>query len=136
MVAVGKAFTVIVIVVVVAHVGAAVDVGVNVYVVVDVLFNAGDQLPAMELFEVVGNALKVPPEQIAATWVNVGVVNGFTVIVIVVVVAHVGDAVDVGVNVYVVVAVLFKAGDHVPEILFVEVVGRGDSVLPEQIAET
>jgi hypothetical protein len=32
--------------------------------------------------------------------------------------------------------VLFKAGDHVPEILFVEVVGRGDSVLPEQIAET
>ena len=99
MVAVGKGFTVIVIVVVVAHVGDAVDVGVNVYVVVAVLFNAGDQLPAILLFDVDGKALNVPPEQIAGTWVNVGVVNGFTVIVIVVVVAHVGDAVDVGVKV-------------------------------------
>ncbi len=79
MVAVGKAFTVIVIVVVVAHVGAAVDVGVNVYVVIAVLFNAGDQLPAILLVDVVGNALNVAPEQIAGTCVNVGVVNGFTV---------------------------------------------------------
>jgi hypothetical protein len=31
--------------------------------------------------------------------------------------------------------VLFKAGDHVPETLFVEVVGSGDSVLPEQTAD-
>jgi hypothetical protein len=98
-VAVGKAFTVIVIVDVVAHVGAAVDVGVNVYVVVAVLFKAGDQLPEMLFADVVGNALNVAPEQIEATCVNVGVVNGFTVIVIVVVVAQVGDAVDVGVNV-------------------------------------
>ncbi len=66
-VAVGKAFTVIVIVDVVAHVGDAVDVGVNVYVVVAVLFNAGDHVPEMLLFDVVGNAFIVPPEQIGAT---------------------------------------------------------------------
>ena len=91
--------TVIVIVVVVAHVGAAVDVGVKVYVVVAVLFIAGDHVPTILLFDVVGNALKLPPEQIAATCVNVGVVSGFTVMVIVVLIAHVGEAVDVGVNV-------------------------------------
>ena len=53
--------TVIVIVVVVAHVGAAVEVGVNVYVVVAVLFIAGDHVPTILLFDVVGNALKLPP---------------------------------------------------------------------------
>ena len=79
-VAVGKAFTVIdIVVVVVAQVGDAVDVGVNVYVVVAVLFKAGDQLPEMLFVDVVGNALNVAPEQIEATCVNVGVVNGFTV---------------------------------------------------------
>ena len=66
---------------------------------VAVLFMAGDQLPTMLFVDVVGSALNVAPEQIAGTWVNVGVVNGFTVILIVVVVAHVGVAVDVGVNV-------------------------------------
>ncbi len=69
-------------VVVVAHVGDAVDVGVKVYVVVAVLFNAGDQLPAILLVDVVGNALNVAPEQIAETCVNVGIVNGFTVTVV------------------------------------------------------
>ena len=63
------------------------------------LLMAGDQLPAMLFVDVVGSALNVAPEQIAGTCVNVGVVNGFTVILIVVVVAHVGVAVDVGVNV-------------------------------------
>ena len=135
-VAVGKAFTVIVIVLLVAHVGAAVDVGVNVYVVVTVLFKAGDQDPEILLFDVVGNALNVPPEQIAATCVNVGVVNGFTVIDIVVVVAHEGDAVDVGVKVYVVVTVLFKAGDQDPEIPLFDVVSNALKVPPEQIAGT
>ena len=38
-----------------------------------------------------------------------------------------------GVNVYVVVAVLFSAGNHVPVILLFEVVGNGDKVVPEQI---
>ena len=52
------------------------------YVVVAVLFNAGDQLPVILLVDVVGNALNVVPEQIAGTCVNVGVVNGFTVTVV------------------------------------------------------
>jgi hypothetical protein len=39
------------------------------------LFNGGDQLPVIPLFEVVGRAFSVAPEQIAATWVKVGVIN-------------------------------------------------------------
>ena len=41
----------------------------------------------------------------------------------------------VGVNVYVVVAVLFKAGAHVPLMPFVEVVGNGFKTSPLQIGE-
>ena len=74
--------TIIDIVVVVAHVGDAVDVGVKVYVVVAVLFKAGDHVPTILLFEVVGNSFNVAPEQIASTCVNVGVVNGLTVTVV------------------------------------------------------
>ena len=81
-----------VIVAVVAHCPA---VGVNVYVVVAVLFIAGDQVPVMLLFDVVGK-VNVPPEHIAATCVNVGVVGWFTVTNIVAVVAH---CPDVGVKV-------------------------------------
>jgi hypothetical protein len=85
--------TVIVNVAVVAHCPA---VGVKVYVVVVVLSKAGDQVPAIPLFDVVGNADKVAPEQIGATAVNVGVIFGLTVIVNVAVVAH---CPAVGVNV-------------------------------------
>ena len=53
-----------------------------------VLFSAGDQVPVMPLVDVVGNAVRVAPEQMGATAVNVGVMLGFTVIVNVVVVAH------------------------------------------------
>jgi hypothetical protein len=42
----------------------------------------------MPLFEVVGRADKVAPEQMGATAVNVGVIFEFTTIVNVVVVAH------------------------------------------------
>ena len=77
--------TVIVNVVVVAHWPAA---GVNVYVVVAVLFSAGDQTPVIPLLDVVGNAASEAPEHMGATAVNVGVVFEFTVIVNVVVVAH------------------------------------------------
>ena len=52
------------------------------YIVVAVLFNAGDHVPVILLFEVVGNANKVDPEQIVGTELNVGVIFGFTVIVI------------------------------------------------------
>jgi hypothetical protein len=98
-----------------------------------VLFNAGDHEPLMPLVEVVGNAAKVPPEQIGTTAVKVGVIFGFTVIIKVVVVAH---CPTVGVKVYVVVAVLFSAGDHEPLIPLVEVVGNAAKVPPEQIGVT
>jgi phage terminase large subunit len=78
-------FTVIVIVAVVAH---NPPVGVKIYVAVVVLSKAGDHVPIIPLFEVVGNADKVAPEQIEFTCVNVGVTFGFTVIIIVAVVAH------------------------------------------------
>jgi len=57
-------------------------------VVVAVLSKAGAQVPVMPLLDVVGNAVRVAPEQIGATAVNVGVMFGLTVIVNVVVVAH------------------------------------------------
>jgi phosphate starvation-inducible membrane PsiE len=123
-------FTTICNVVVVAHNPA---VGVNVYVVVAVLFKAGDHVPVIPLLEVVGKADNVPPEHIGATAVKVGVIFGFTTICNVVVVAH-NPA--VGVKVYVVVAVLFKAGDQVPVIPLVEVVGKADNVPPEHIGAT
>ena len=52
------------------------------------MFSAGAQVPLMPLLEVVGKAVKVAPEQIGATGLNVGVIFGLTVIVNVVVVAH------------------------------------------------
>ena len=52
------------------------------------LLSAGDHVPEIPLFEVVGNAAKVAPEHIGATAVNVEVTWGFTVMVKVVVVAH------------------------------------------------
>ena len=58
------------------------------YVVVVVLFSAGDQVPVIPLVDVVGKAANAVPEQIGATAVKVGVTFGLTVIVNVVVVAH------------------------------------------------
>ena len=52
------------------------------------MLSAGDHEPVMPLFDVVGSADKVAPEQIGATALNVGVMFGLTVIVNVVVVAH------------------------------------------------
>ena len=87
----------------------------------------------MPLVEVVGNAVSVAPEQIGATAVNVGVTLELTVIVKVAVVAHCPGS---GVNVYVVVAVLSNAGDHVPVMPLSEVVDNGAKVAPEQIGAT
>jgi hypothetical protein len=63
-------------------------VGVKVYVAVAVLSKAGDQVPVIPLFDVVGKAANVAPEQIAATCVNVGNVDEPTEIVIFATVAH------------------------------------------------
>jgi hypothetical protein len=100
---------------------------------VAVLSKAGDHAPVIPLVDVVGKALSVAPEQIGATALNVGVIFGLTVIVSVVVVAH---CPAVGVKVYVVVVVLFKAGDQVPLMPLLEVVGNGASVAPVQIGVT
>ncbi len=62
--------------------------GKKVYVVDVVLFKAGDQVPVMPLFEVIGKIAKFSPLQIGLTAVNVGVIFGFTIISIVCVVAH------------------------------------------------
>ena len=94
---------------------------------------AGDQVPVIPLFEVVCNADKVVPKQIELTGVNVGTVFRSTVIVMVAVVAH---NPEVGVKVYVVVAVLSIAGDQVPVIPLVELVGNADKLAPEQIELT
>jgi hypothetical protein len=68
-------FTVMVIVAVVAHCPPS---GVKVYSVVAAVFNAGDQDPEILLLEVVGKADKLPPEQMAATAVKLGVTFAFT----------------------------------------------------------
>jgi hypothetical protein len=52
------------------------------------LFKAGVQLPVIPLVEVVGNGDKLPPAQIGATALKVGVTFEFTVMLMVVVVAH------------------------------------------------
>ena len=54
---------------------------------VNVLFIAGDQVPAMPLFETLGS-VNEPPEHIGGTCVKVGVTLGFTVTVMVWVAAH------------------------------------------------
>ena len=88
-----------------------------------VLSTAGLHVPVMAgvLVELVGKVM-VPPLQIGAIWVKVGVTGWFTVTVIVAVVAHCPWA---GVKVYVVVCVLFGCGLQVPVIagVFVELVG-------------
>jgi hypothetical protein len=130
MVKAGAVFTVMVSVAIEAHCPA---VGVNVYVVVLVLSNAGDQVPVNPSLDVVGNASEFPPEQMGATAVKAGVTSWFTVIVRVAAEAHCPVA---GVNVYIVVAVLFKAGDQLPVIPLLEVVGNALKVSPEQIGAT
>ena len=120
-------------IVIVAGVAHWPNAGIKVYTVVEVLLIAGAQIPVIPLFDIVGNAGKVDPEQIAATCVNVGIVFGFTITVIIAVVAH---WLDVGKKVYVVVNVLFIAGDQVPIILLLEVVGNTIKLAPEQIGAT
>ena len=62
-------------------------VGVNVYVVVALLFIAGHHVPETPLVDVLGK-VNEPPTQIGAMAVNVGVTLGFTVTNNVAVVAH------------------------------------------------
>jgi len=121
-------FTDTVMVVSTAHCPA---VGVKVYVVVEALLTAGLHVPLTPLLEIVGN-VKVPPEQIAGIWLNVGVRLLFTITVMVDVTAHWPAF---GVNVYIFMVVLSVAGLHVPLIPLVEVAGSV-IVPPEQMVGT
>ena len=87
-------------IVIVAVVAQSPVVGVNVYVVVAVLFGAGDHVPVIPLFEVVGNAANNDPEHIGLTCVNVGIVFGFTVMVFEIKFIHPKLVVTVKVTVY------------------------------------
>lgn len=103
--------------------------------VVCVLSKAGNQLPSMPFREMVGKGAKVAPEQIVGIGSNVGVITvaTSTSMVNVVIVPHWPAF---GVKVYVVVCILFKAGDQLPSIPFCEVVGKGAKVAPGQIVGT
>ena len=94
------------------------------YVVVAAVLTAGDQVPVILLLEVAGN-VKAVPAHFGVICVNAGVTFGVIVTVIVVVVAH---CPDVGVKVYVVVALLFTTGNQVPAILLLEVNGNVNAV--------
>ena len=113
-------------------------VGVKVYVPVDVLLTAGDQVPVIAgvFVELVGKTGAVAPEQIAETAAKVGVTLGVTATVKVVVAKAQSPA--VGVKVYMPVTILLTTGDQVPVIagVFVELVGKTGAGAPKQIAET
>ena len=83
-VGVAPEFTLTVIVVVFAH---SPEVGIKVYVLVDIKVKAGDQVPVIPLFDVVGK-VNVFPEQTGPTCVKVGVTFGLTTIVNVTGLAH------------------------------------------------
>ena len=93
--------------------------------------SGGDQVPVIPLSDVVGKADSDCPAQIGATWVKVGVVDGLTVIVSCLIVAH---CPALGVKVYVWVWVLLSGGDQVPVIPLSDVVGSGAIKLPSQTA--
>ena len=107
-------------------------VGVKVYVPVDVLLTADDQVPVIAgvFVELVGKTGDAAPEQIAETAAKVGVTLGETVTVKVVDIAH---CPEFGVKVYVPVAVLFTAGDHDPRIKSSDTLGKIGEIPPEQI---
>ena len=107
--------------------------GVNMYTVVPavlVLITAGNQVPAIPLLEVAGNAGAVLLRQISPITSKVGVVAGVTLILMVTGVAHTPAS---GVKVYVPeVRLLTMAGAHVPVMPLVEVVGSTGAVVPAQ----
>ncbi len=97
------------------------------------MLRAGDHVPEIPFSEVVGKGAKDAPAQIGPIGLKFGVIPGLTTIVADSVNAH---CPRLGVKMYVVVAALFNAGDHVPEIPFNEVVGKGASAAPEHIGAT
>ena len=126
----GDAFTVTFTVAVDAHEPA---LGVKVYVPLAVLLtNAGSHVPEIPLLDVAGKTGATSPLHIAAIAAKVGVVCGFTVTFTVAVDAQAPTA---GVKVYVPLAVLLtNAGDQLPEIPLLDVVGKTGATSPLHIA--
>jgi hypothetical protein len=100
-----------------------------------VLSSVGLQLPVIPFKDVVGKGANGSPAQIASIGVKSGVINasGCTVIVNLSS-GEQGCKMELGVNVYSVVMVLFRAGLHVPVIPFKDVVGKGANVSPIQMS--
>jgi|TARA_B110000090_G_C13158108_1_gene360430 hypothetical protein len=98
------------------------------------LFKDGNHDPVIPLVDVCGKGVMVSPIQIGSTCVNSGTVWVRTVMVIVTGRTH--DNPVLGVNVYSVVEVLSMAGDQVPVILLLEVVGKFNNVSPTHIVFT
>ena len=98
-----------------------------------VLIVAGLQVPVMPLLDTDGNAGAIVPWHNVPGAVKAGVMEDVTVTVNVLVEAHCPAS---GVNVYVVVALLFNAGLQVPVIPLSDVVGRGANAAPAHIAAT
>ena len=94
-----------------------------------VLLKAGDQVPAIPLFDIKGK-VKGLPAQISGKVENVGVDTGFITIVIWFILAQ-GCATGSGVKVYNIVMVLLMSGVHMPVIPFGDVSGNENGV-PEQ----
>ena len=94
---------------------------------------AGVHNPVIPFEDEAGNVLIIAPLQNGPTWVKAGVIFGFMVMVIVLVVAHCPVT---GVNVYVVVTVLFMIGVQVPIIPLIEVSGNETIAVPAQNGPT
>ena len=99
-----------------------------------VLIAAGLQVPVMPLFDVNGSEGATELRQSEPNGLNVGVTFGVTVTSMVVDIAHWPD---VGVKVYVPLAVLLTtAGDQIPVMPFVDINGSTGAADPEHIAAT
>ena len=97
------------------------------------LLKAGDQVPFIFSIDVEGSGFSKAPLQMGSIGLKLGVTIELISMVIVVVAAHCPAD---GVNVYNVVAVLLKAGDQLPVMPSVEVVGKGLIELPLQTGAT
>ena len=110
--------------------------GIKVYSVVAVLFRAGDQVPIIPFVDVVGKAESTPPEHIGATAVKSGIIVEFKIVIVNCTKVVEEHCPAVGVKVYVVVVVLFKAGNQEPAIPLVDVVGKAVKTAPLHIGAT
>lgn len=89
-----------------------------------ILLNAGDQRPEMLLLDNVGSVANTPPSQTGATASKEGISNG----------TEFEQELKSGINVYVVVTLVSKAGVQNQEILLFEVVGNKLLLSPAESA--